>query len=125
MRHGEGFILVYSITDQHSFERLRNHIQLMRRVRNFEKVPMILIGNKLDMEERRQVSRSDALALSRELECPFFETSAPYRQNVEEMFIGLVREIRKKEKASENDVDARKRGTLKRIRKILGGMFRS
>ncbi len=55
MRGGEGFLLIYSITNKRSFNDLRRYRETVNRVRNYEKVPIILVGNKSDLESRREV----------------------------------------------------------------------
>ena len=99
MRGGEGFILVYTVTEQRSFQEIRKFKEMIDRVRNYEKVPIVIAGNKKDLEHKRQVSTSDGELLAREFDCPFFETSASLRHNVDEMFIEIIRCIRRKEKA--------------------------
>ena len=56
MRGGEGFLLVYSITSRRSFDEMRKYRETVDRVRNYEQVPLILVGNKSDLESRREVS---------------------------------------------------------------------
>ena len=56
MRTGEGFLLVYSITNRSSFEEIGNFREQILRVKDAESVPMVLCGNKCDLEEDRQVS---------------------------------------------------------------------
>ena len=56
MRGGEGFLLVYSITSRRSFDEMRKYRETVDRVRNYEQVPVILVGNKSDLESRREVS---------------------------------------------------------------------
>ena len=94
MRTGEGFLLVYSIDSRRSFDELQSFHSQILRVKDCDKVPMILVGNKCDLEAHREVSRSEAMALAESWGIPFLETSARIRQNVEEAFCGLVREIR-------------------------------
>ncbi len=97
MRGGEGFILVYTVTEQRSFQEVRKFKEMIDRVRNYEKVPIVVVGNKKDLEDRRQVSTKEGEMLSKSFNCPFFETSAALRNNVDETFIEIVRCIRKKE----------------------------
>lgn len=60
MKHGEGFMLVYSITSRDSFEEIsRLHEQLVR-VKSQGYVPIALVGNKCDLEYHRQVSMNGA-----------------------------------------------------------------
>ena len=55
MRGGEGFIMVYSVTERRSFDEMRRFKESVNRVRNSEEVPIVLIGNKCDLEHRREV----------------------------------------------------------------------
>ena len=55
MRRGEGFILCYSITDRRSFDEVITHKELIDRVRCNEDIPIIITGNKCDLEEKRKV----------------------------------------------------------------------
>ena len=56
---------------------------------------MVLVGNKCDLESERQVTTGEGQDLAKSFGCPFFESSAKTRINVEESFFALVREIRK------------------------------
>lgn len=55
MRMGQGFLLVYSITSRSSFEELSVLREQILRVKDVESVPMVISGNKVDLEEERQV----------------------------------------------------------------------
>lgn len=55
MRGGEGFIMIYSVTERRSFDEMRRFKESVNRVRNSEEVPIVLIGNKCDLEHRREV----------------------------------------------------------------------
>ena len=55
MRSGEGFLLVFSVTDRNSFdELLRFHKQILR-VKDRDEFPMLMVGNKADLEHQRMV----------------------------------------------------------------------
>lgn len=56
MRTGEGFLLVYSINSRQSFEEVKTFQQQILRVKDRDYFPMILVGNKCDLEAERQVS---------------------------------------------------------------------
>lgn len=56
MRGGEGFIICYSITDRQSFQEAAEFKELIYRVRHTYDIPVVLVGNKIDLEEFRQVS---------------------------------------------------------------------
>ena len=95
MRHGEGFVLVYSITSRASFETIREFHQEIGRVKDSDDVPVVLVGNKCDLEFERQVAMHEGRALAQSLRCQAIEVSAKTRINVDEAFILLVREIRR------------------------------
>ena len=110
MRGGEGFILVYAVTDRQSYDEISKFRLMIERVRNMEiqKVPLVVVGNKRDLEANRQVSLDEGQALSLELGCPFFEASAALRHNVDEAFHEIVRVIRKREKEEFHNSPGRK-----------------
>ena len=55
MLRGEGFLLVYSITDRDSFDSISAYHQQILRVKDTESVPILLVGNKCDLEDGRRV----------------------------------------------------------------------
>lgn len=56
MRTGEGFLLVYSINSRQSFEEILTFQQQILRVKDKDHFPIIVVGNKCDLENERQVS---------------------------------------------------------------------
>jgi len=98
MRNGQGFILVYSIVQRSTFDEIISWREQVLRVKDKEKFPMVLVGNKCDLTEQRQVSKVEGADLARNFGVPFFETSAKQRLHVDEAFSELVREIRKMKK---------------------------
>jgi len=95
MRTGQGFILTFSITSRQSFNEASVFRDQIHRVKDADHVPIVLTGNKCDLEDERQVTTQEAQALSKSWAVPFYEASALARINVEESFFDLVREIRK------------------------------
>ncbi|KAG8962358.1 Ras GTPase [Tulasnella sp. 425] len=95
MRTGEGFLLVYSITSRNSFEELSTFYQQILRVKDKDSFPVIVIGNKCDLEYERQVGMNEGRDFAKRFGCQFLETSAKQRIRVDDAFIQLVREIRK------------------------------
>lgn len=93
---GEGFLLVYAINSRNSFEDLKSFHEQILRVKDVEKFPMVIAGNKADLGERqRKVTKDEGAERASDWKVPFFETSAKTRLNVEESFYELVREIRR------------------------------
>lgn len=95
MRTGEGFLLVYSITSRQSFEEITTFQQQILRVKDKDYFPMVMVGNKCDLENEREVPKSEGEALAKSFGCKFIETSAKSRINVDKAFYDIVREIRR------------------------------
>ncbi|KAJ6232338.1 ras-like protein [Anaeramoeba flamelloides] len=90
---GEAFLIVYSITSRRSFDKvatIREEVKMMQEYSDY--VSIILVGNKCDLENERQISREEGQDLAKTFNCPFFETSAKDRINVDESFFSLARE---------------------------------
>ncbi|KAJ3425688.1 ras-like protein rasb [Anaeramoeba flamelloides] len=94
MRSGEAFLIVYSVTDRSSFDEVATFREQISRVKDSDNVPIIIVGNKSDLDNQRQISRGEGEDLAKTYDCPFFETSAKFRINVDESFFSLVREIK-------------------------------
>lgn len=93
IKNGQGFILVYSLVNQQSFQDIKPMRDQIVRVKRYEKVPLILVGNKVDLEPEREVMSSEGRALAQEWGCPFMETSAKSKSMVDELFAEIVRQM--------------------------------
>ena len=102
-RSGRGFILVYSIDSDSSFKEVQKLKEQMQTVREGMKNVCVLVGNKCDLETDRLVTFQQGRSLAAEWGCPFFESSAKDRVNVDEVFFQLVREIRGKKIAAQSN----------------------
>ena len=64
MRTGEGFLLVYSINSRQSFEEILTFQQQILRVKDKDYFPIIIVGNKCDLDSEREVSRQGTFEAS-------------------------------------------------------------
>ncbi|KAI8360017.1 ras-like protein 2 [Blakeslea trispora] len=107
MRNGEGFVLVYDITSYRSFEQIQKLVEQIIRVKDVDSVPVILVGNKCDREQDRQVPIHSKFgnALANQYGCEFLETSAKHRVRIDDVFCGIVQAIKRvnQEKQDAND----------------------
>uniref|UniRef100_A0A3Q3Q3M3 Uncharacterized protein n=1 Tax=Monopterus albus TaxID=43700 RepID=A0A3Q3Q3M3_MONAL len=95
MRSGEGFLLVFALNDRGSYHEVQKfHTQILR-VKDRDDFPMVLVGNKADLEQQKVIPREDAQAFARENKIHYMEASAKNRYNVDESFLELVRIIRR------------------------------
>ncbi|CAL5420093.1 unnamed protein product [Camellia sinensis] len=103
-RGAMGILLVYDVTDESSFNNIRNWIRNIEQHAS-DNVNKILVGNKADMDEsKRAVPTSKGQALADEYGIKFFETSAKTNMNVEEVFFSIARDI--KQRLTEADTKA-------------------
>lgn len=103
MRTGEGFLIVYAINLRSSFEEVSQFYQQILRVKDRDYFPVIIVGNKCDLENERAVSVQEGKDLAKSYGVKFIETSAKAKINVDEAFYGLVREMRKFRKQIEDE----------------------
>lgn len=114
MRSGEGFLLVFSLNDHSSFDEIPKFQKQILRVKDRDEFPMLMVGNKCDLEHQRQVGLEEAQNVSRSLMIPYIECSAKLRINVDQAFHELVRLVRKFQIAERPHIEPRYRDKKKR-----------
>ena len=107
IKKAKGILLVYDITDKKSFDNLGNWMNDIKEQEVAEKIPIILIGNKCDLEEERVISKEEGENVAKQYNIKFYETSCKNGDNVEECFLGLAKQIiyKMKEKKSNSSQD--------------------
>jgi Ras-related protein Rab-1A len=92
-RNANGVLFVYDITNQESFSNIKNWIKDLQNVGN--DIKGVIIGNKIDLEQKRDVSKQDLEEIGKKYNMPILETSAKQSINVNEGFELLVNELLK------------------------------
>ena len=91
---GEGFLLVFAINDKESFKLIRGKYDRIVKGKGGEKKPpILLVGNKQDLEKERTVSQDEAKQLASSLGIDYMETSAKTNYNCKEAFESLAQQI--------------------------------
>jgi len=88
-----GIIMVYDITDKQSFRDIDNWLAEVEKHAS-ENVNKLLVGNKCDLEQNRQVSFEEGKAYAEQLGIKFIETSAKNSVNVDNAFFTMANEIK-------------------------------
>jgi small GTP-binding protein len=80
----DGALLIFDVTKKMTFEIIKNWDDDLKE-NNGENIPKILVGNKVDLEDEREVSKEEGENLANDLGCQYYETSAKTGQNVVEV----------------------------------------
>ena len=99
---GQGFLLLFSVTDRGSFQELTSSYEAIQRSKDFESVPLVVVGTKCDLVDRRQISPEEGKAQADLWGAEYVETSALDNINVQECFAMVVRQLRAIEDEKEN-----------------------
>ena len=92
IKNSLGLILVYSINNKKSFENCEEWLNEINR-NNIKNIPIILIGNKCDLEEEREVNKEEGLNYANKNGFKFFECSAKKKININESIYSLIYSI--------------------------------
>ena len=90
---GDGFLLVFAINDKESFNLMKSKHDRILRGKHGVKYPTLLVGNKQDLENERQVNYSEAKEMADKWGIEYIETSAKTNFNCKEAFEMLAQKI--------------------------------
>eukprot|EP01089_Gocevia_fonbrunei_P012208 TRINITY_DN281_c0_g1_i1.p1 TRINITY_DN281_c0_g1~~TRINITY_DN281_c0_g1_i1.p1 ORF type:complete len:191 (+),score=49.53 TRINITY_DN281_c0_g1_i1:126-698(+) len=107
MKTGQGFIILYSIIARSTFQDLDLLYQQLTRVKDTDSIPLVLVGNKGDLENKREVQKQEGKDKAKTWGCEWMETSAKTNTNVSEVFHNLVLQM---DKAANPGKDPKKSG---------------
>lgn len=82
MKTGQGFLLVFSITSPSSLSELASLRDEIIRIKDDDTVPIVICGNKADLEDQRAVSRTKGFSISQRWGAPYYEASARTRSKL-------------------------------------------
>ncbi|XP_057379954.1 pneumococcal serine-rich repeat protein-like [Daphnia carinata] len=98
------FVLIYSITDRGSFQFAEEVLKYLWQESCTKEKAVILVGNKVDLARSRIIKCEDGKKLATEHDCKFIETSSGIQHNVDELLVGVLKQIRLRE-----DLDKKRR----------------
>ncbi|OMJ77497.1 hypothetical protein SteCoe_22891 [Stentor coeruleus] len=91
----QAFILVFDLTQSESFLEIDSYYQLILKTKNCLEVPIVIVGNKLDLYKYRQIDLETGKRLSMQWRCRYYEISAKTKTSVDMIFINCIRDIQK------------------------------
>jgi GTPase SAR1 family protein len=126
MRDNHGFVLVYAINDANSFSEVQDMYEQLRKAKDSDSVPVVLVGNKCDLPaDERIIAKNEGERLASSWgNAKFFEASAKNRVNIVESFAQLVRLIRS-ENEEVPELDVKQTGATTKVPKQKKGLFSS
>ena len=87
----QGGFIIYDITKRESFENVDKWFRVLRK--NLRNSPIILLGNKSDLNEEREVTEEEGKNKAEELNISFYETCASNKENIDDVFKELLKKI--------------------------------
>ncbi|XP_018412179.1 PREDICTED: GTP-binding protein Di-Ras2 [Nanorana parkeri] len=116
---GHAFILVFSVTSRQSLEELKPIYEQICQIKgDVESIPIMLVGNKSDETQNRELESSEGEAIAKKWKCAFMETSAKMNHNVKELFQELLN--LEKRRTVSLQIDGKKSKQQKRKEKLKG-----
>ena len=99
-----GFLLVFAINDKETFEALKIKVKRIEK-NEANNIPVIIVGNKCDLQDQREVPTQDAEAFAKSINAKYFETSAlnDMNGNVKTVFSECASMILQKGKKGKDD----------------------
>ncbi|KAJ1335771.1 Ras-related protein Rap-1B [Microdochium nivale] len=101
MKTGQGFLLVFSISQKSSLTELMSLRDEIIRIKDDDTIPIVLVGNKADLEDQRAVPRTKGFSISQRWGAPYYEASARTKTNVDEVFVDLCRQMLRRDDAND------------------------
>ena len=92
IKKANGILLLYDITNKFSFQSVNRWMESIKEAAG-EKISVILIGNKCDLEKEREVSKEEGKEKAKQFNLPFYETSCKEGININEVFETLAEDI--------------------------------
>ena len=92
IKKAEGIILMYDITDKKTFEAIPKWMEDIEENKGND-FPIILLGNKIDLSEKREVSKENGEELAKKFGIKFYETSNKDGKKVKEIGLELINKI--------------------------------
>jgi Ras-related protein Rab-21 len=110
-RESHGALLVYDITDNSSFVKVKNWVKELRSQLG-KSVTLAIIGNKVDLEKSRAVNKEEALSYAQSVGAKHYDTSAKLNKGLEELFLDLTRRMLEANKDGDSGRGAAKKDSI-------------
>ena len=87
----QGILLMFDLTNKYTFQNLENWIKEIYNIR--DKVPLIIIGNKCDLEKQIEVNDDVVKKFGEKINASYYKTSAKNGKNIDKAIVNFVKQI--------------------------------
>ena len=94
-KNADGIILMYDVTNEQSYNEIKEWISSLKEVLDLEKIAIVIAGNKIDLKSERVIKEDRRKNLEEKQKIKVIETSAKENTNVDEVFIEIVDKLQK------------------------------
>jgi small GTP-binding protein len=93
-RKADGIIIVFDVTNKESFDKIHDWVKSVHdNIDSYREMQIIIVGNKIDLEENREVTKEEGNKLSDFYEIPYFEASAKNSNGVRAFMMRIITDI--------------------------------
>ena len=93
-RKADGIIIVYDVTNKDSFDKIHDWVKSVHdNIDTYREIHMLIVGNKIDLEESRQVSKEEGEKICKYFDIPYFEASAKNAEGVRNFMMKIIKDI--------------------------------
>ena len=93
-RKADGIIIVYDVTNKESFDKIHDWVKSVHdNTDSYREIQMIIVGNKIDLEENRQITKEEGIKLCEYFEVPYFEASAKNSHGVRHFMLKIIQDV--------------------------------
>jgi Ras-related protein Rab-1A len=93
IQYADGFILVYSIDDNESYDIIKSRYERIKKSKHGQAPCIIMVGNKCDLVQSRKIDKLNAENDAKSMGIKFIEASALEKINVKEAFFSIAKEL--------------------------------
>ncbi|XP_067012670.2 ras-related protein Rab-21 [Anabrus simplex] len=101
-RMSNGAVLLYDITDEDSFQKVKNWVKELKKMLGSD-ICLTIAGNKVDLEKQRTVAVEEAEEYANTVGAKHFHTSAKMNRGIEELFLELSQRMMERAQVQENE----------------------
>ena len=88
----DGALLIFDVTSKLSFERINFWINELKEKKKLNELGLLLIGNKIDLNEKRNVKKEEAEEFAKEYNINYYETSALQNINIKNIINDIAQQ---------------------------------